>query len=126
MSLLTAKQPPFSLSWKAGTTVPITFQYNRLDGTVPNLAGAEIWVTFKDSISDPDPGVLQKTLSGGKVIITDAINGAATAYMTPAESTISGLQRVYQIDVKVRESNNNEWPVAEGTLTLTQSVTRTI
>jgi hypothetical protein len=112
--------PPFSLVWVAGTTVPLTFNYNRLDGTIPPLAGAEIWVTFKNNLDDADPGILQKTLSGGKVVITDAVNGVATCYMTPAESTITGRQRIYQVSVKIKEANSNEWPACRGTLTLTQ------
>ena len=130
MSLLTTKPSPFALSWEAESTVPLTIYYNRLDGTIPTISqagGAEIWVTFKNSLLDPDPGVLQKTLSGGQVIITDVVNGVATAYLTPAESTISDLQVVYQVDVKVRESTNgNEWVAAWGTLTLTQTPTRTV
>ncbi len=131
MSLLTAKPNPFQLPpWEAESTVPLTIYYNRLDGTIPTLSlgnGAEIWVTFKNSLLDPDPGVLQKTLSGGQVVITNPEQGVATAYMTPAESTISGLQVAYQIDVKVRESTNgNVWVAARGTLTLTQTPTRSV
>ena len=125
-NLLTQMPPPFQLSWVAGTTVPLTFNYNRLDGTIPNLAGAEIWVTFKNNLDDPDPGFLQKTLSGGKVVITDAASGVATCYMSPAESTITGRQKVYQVSVKVKESNGNEWPACRGILTLIQSSTLTV
>lgn len=130
MSLLTTKPNPFALNWEAESTVPLTIYYNRLDGTIPTIslgAGAEIWVTFKNSLLDPEPGVLQKTLSAGKVVITDAVNGIATAYMTPLESTIADMQVVYQLDVKVRESTNgNEWVAARGTLTLSQTPTRSI
>jgi hypothetical protein len=126
MSLLTTIPGPFALTWWAGNTVPLTFYYNRLDGTIPNMVGGEIWVTFKDSLNDADPGILQKTYTGGKVIITDSVNGVATAYMTPAESTITGLEHRYYVSLKVKESNGNEWPLANGTLTLIQTATRSV
>lgn len=127
MALLGSKPSPFVLSWEAGTTVPLTIYYNRLDGTVPNLSGAgnEIYVTFKNKVTDADPGVLQKTKTGGGVTITDVTNGVAIAYMTPTESVIPGDTLTYQVDVKIKEAGGNEWVAASGTLKLTQTATRT-
>jgi hypothetical protein len=129
MALLTAKQKPFALEWEAGTTVPLTIHYNRLDGSIPDLtiSGSAIWVTFKNQVSNNDPGVLQKTLANGKVTITDAVNGVAIAYMTPAESVIGpDWHKIYQVDVKVKEANGDEWVAAYGTLTLVQTATKTV
>lgn len=123
---------PFTLPADAGTTIPIIVTCTRLDGTIPNLSGASAWATFKNSLADADPGVLQKTMNipggaGGITIYDPPTNSKLQVLVAPGDlPALTGqvFTAVYQVDVKVKEANGNEWVVAKGTLTINQTSTR--
>ena len=110
------------LSGYYGTTIPFNVSCTRGDGSIPNLTTATIWCTFKASVSDTDPGLIQKTLGSG-IVATNLANGQFQVVVNPTDFVQTGYTKVISVDVKIKEANGNEWIAAAGTLTLSQPPT---
>ena len=96
---------PQTLYGFAGSTVVANFTFTR-DGAAVNLTGAVIWMTVKVRQTDPDPGIVQLSTTGGGVVITgDPLDGKATAMIDNTVTENLDVPASLYYDVKVKESS---------------------
>ena len=80
-----------------GSTFSLEFEFTE-DDVVVDITGADIFMTWKVSPSDDDPGALQVTGT-----LTDPTNGKFKIDLAPGDTT--GLAALdYNYDVKIIES----------------------
>jgi hypothetical protein len=109
---------------KWGDTIPLELsEITALDGLpVTDLSGWELWFTIKADIDDADPGLLQKTKSGGGIITT---GGIARFEITAAESrTLFQPDTTYLYEVQARDPQNRIITLDSGKLQLTKDLIR--
>ncbi len=88
------------------------------------MGGTELWLTLKESLNDPDPGLAQKTIGSGISVLT-----ATTARFTldPADTeTIPDTVHQVYYDIQLKEGGSGQvsTPI-DGTVVIKPDVTRT-
>ena len=109
-----------------GDTSALNVTCYQSDGvTALNITGYTLWWTAKNRDGDADPGVIQKTTTGGGVTITNAVGGLATVNLAAADT--SGLGGVLLLwDLQAKDAGGNITTLASGTVTITADITRAI
>jgi hypothetical protein len=94
------------------------------NGGAMDLTGASVWFTAKRSFADADPGVIQKTLSGGIAIVGLDTDGIVDVTLDDIDTANVDTSKVLQYDIKCRlASGMIAYPVV-GSLTIKPNVTR--
>jgi len=102
-----------------GDTKTINLTITDEDGGAVNLTGAEVWLTVKAAVADPDPGILQKKVTThvlpleGKTSVT--IDPADTDSVAPAD---------YLYDVQLKQSGGIISTLLEGSFKIRADITR--
>jgi hypothetical protein len=107
------------------TTGKWAFQvFNPATLILENLTGCLMWFTIKTSPADEDPGVLQKTIIGGGIIVDSAINGQAHILLTETDLVDIRSSKTMYYDLKIKTSGGEFYPVAMGTFNVRPGITR--
>jgi hypothetical protein len=112
---------PQFLSIEAGAAKSFPLSLVQDDGvTVINTTGATgIQALFKRNLSDPDSAaVITVSVANGKLTVTNALTGAITIALVPADTGGITTTTVLQLAVKVTYSSTNEVFGAVGSLTI--------
>jgi hypothetical protein len=93
------------------------------DATGPrDLSADELWFTVKRAIADADPGLFQKTKSGGGIAVVGL--GLARVTIVPADTTALLATERFLYDVQLRATAGQPRTVDSGGLTVFADVTR--
>lgn len=109
---------------KCGDTIPLElYNVKGLDGAVvTSFTGWELWFTVKTDSSQAEPGILQKTKSGGGITTT---GGQANWEITSTESRTLFLPgTTYEFDVQGRDPLGRIGTLDEGKITLSDDITK--
>jgi hypothetical protein len=87
-----------------------------------DLSGDELWFTVKRAIADADPGLFQKTKSGGGIAVVGP--GLARVTIVPADTTALLATERFLYDVQLRATAGQPRTVDSGGLTVFADVTR--
>ena len=120
-------QAATALQITRGDTSALNVTCYQSDGvTALNITGYTLWWTAKNSASDADPGVIQKTTTGGGITITNAAGGIATVNLVPADT--SGLSTGVALlwDLQAKDGSGNITTLAAGMVAVTADITRAI
>jgi len=97
-------------------------------GTPVDLTGLQAaTLTAKDDLASADPGLLQKTLAGGGIAVTDASAGKLEVRFVPNDTTSlltdPTRSRVLEYDLEIIEASGRVSTVARGRLVIKPDVT---
>jgi hypothetical protein len=93
------------------------------DATGPrDLSGDEVWFTVKRLIGDADPGLFQKTKSGGGIAVVSL--GLARVTIVPADTSALTATERFLYDVQLRATAGQPRTVDSGGLTVFADITR--
>ncbi len=87
-----------------------------------DLTADELWFTVKRALADADPGLFQKTKSGGGIAVVSL--GLARVTILPADTSALLVTERFEYDVQVRVTAGQPRTVDSGGLTVFADVTR--
>ena len=87
-----------------------------------DLSSYELWFTVKRLQSDADPGLFQKTKSGGGIAVVST--GLARVTVLPADTSALTATERFLYDVQIRATAGQPRTVDSGGLTVFADVTR--
>ena len=117
----------FSIEFPRGDDAMLPVVVTRpAGGAVVDLTGAALRFTAKRKRKALDvDAIIVKTLGDG-IVVTDAANGEAVIVIEPEDTDDFTRQLTLQCDLQMVESDGTITTVADGTLTVTLDVSRTV
>lgn len=117
----------FSIEFPRGDTVRLPVVVTRpAGGAVVDLSGCSLRFTAKRKRKDADADALLVKTIGSGILISDAPAGLAVILIDPADTNAYTKQIALQCDLQLVEPDDTITTVADGTLTVTLDVTRTV
>lgn len=113
----------FSLTFPRGDTAFLDFAVV-LNAAPQNITGWTLWFTAKRRVGDADPGVLQKSTTGGGITITNAATGLGTVNLVPADTAALPEQpTTLYADLQGKDGGGNIWTLAKGLIAVRPDAT---
>lgn len=111
----------YELDW--GNTEFIDFQIT-VAGVPQNITGWTVWFTAKRRAGDADPGIFQKTIANGGLVVTSAATGVGFIRIDPSDTASLPQERTtLWADQKAKDGAGQLFTVAKGTLIIRPEVT---
>lgn len=112
------------LRMQRGDAASFEIRATKGDGTPQSLVGATVWFTAKNRLADADPGAIQKSTTGGGVMIVDGPGGVARVDLAAADTAGFAQPTTLHWDVQAKDAANKVMTLARGRLEVRLDVTR--
>lgn len=117
----------FSIEFPRGDTVRLPVAVTRpAGGAVVDLSGCSLRFTVKRKRKDADADAIMVKTIGDGILISDAPAGLAVILIDPEDTDTFTKARTFQCDLQLVEPDDTITTVADGTLTVTLDVTRSV
>lgn len=107
----------------AGDTYDHGFVAKR-GSSIPDLTGAEIWLTVKDSTVQADAEALLQLQTPTEIEITDGPTGAFTVHFLPAAT--QDIEGLWDYDIQIKYASGAVITQAKGKIEFLPNLTRSI
>ena len=101
---------------------------DRITGAIQDITNwQKFWVSVKVKPTDADPGLFQKTSSGGGIALITPTSGLAEGTIASADTNVAAvpyIRTTYLMGIRGKDPSGNIWTLARGQLVVLPEITR--